>query len=79
MNYPQSCMSMFCGKVLCDGCVHRPTHAKYYASRGELAEFEAGQTVTRTVTRKAYELMKSDSNLSYGDAYKLAKEWMSTQ
>lgn len=52
VGYPVTCLSLYCGAIVCDGCENRPRLAAYYAERGRLADYEAHQAEARqTVAR----------------------------
>lgn len=42
-GYPESCLSIHCGRVACDGCKFRPTLKAFYESIGEGAAYEERQ------------------------------------
>lgn len=39
-GYPVSCLSMYCGRICCEGCRYRPVLKEFYESIGEGAAFE---------------------------------------
>lgn len=47
MAYPTSCLSAYCGKILCDECRYRQALVAYHAARGALAQYEADQRSIR--------------------------------
>jgi hypothetical protein len=50
MNYPTSCLSEFCGNILCDGCRNRDTLVLYHHEKGgkeQVIAFETGQAQLR--------------------------------
>lgn len=49
MSYPTSCLSEFCGRVLCDGCNCKPRLVEHYKSLGPAAleRYEQRQTELR--------------------------------
>jgi hypothetical protein len=50
MRYPTSCLSEFCGNILCDGCRNRDTLVLYHHEKGgkeQVIAFETGQAQLR--------------------------------
>lgn len=47
VGYPLTCVSLYCGRVLCDGCENRPRLAAYYRDRGDLERYERRQAELR--------------------------------
>lgn len=52
MLYPQTWISMHCGRICCDGCRHRPALAAHHEQRGELDKYEARQSGSRELVAK---------------------------
>ena len=52
IGYPTGCLSAYCGRICCDGCVSRPVLAAYYAKRGESAKYETDQARARVLAAK---------------------------
>ncbi len=46
-SYPTTCLSAYCGRILCDGCAYRPALAAWYERRGDLAKYEERQAAIR--------------------------------
>jgi hypothetical protein len=60
IGYPQTCISLHCGRICCDGCRFRPDLEAFHASRGRRAEYEAHQDSARALVAQWAEERRKD-------------------